>query len=636
MSQPLRPSPVRRVWVRSAIRATRSSPTPPTATTALIAMQRSPAEPNPEFTAASAARSRSASGSTTMWFFAPPRACTRLPCRVPVSYTYWAIAVEPTKDTDWMSGCSSSRSTATLSPWTTLNTPSGSPASFHSSAIHSDADGSCSLGLRTTVLPVAIAMGKNHIGTITGKLNGLMIATGPSGLRTEWTSTLVEAFSVKPPRTSEGTPQAYSTTSWPRETSPRASSRTLPCSAVMIAASSGLRALSSSRKRKSTAVRLAREVSRQRGKAAVAAATGASTSSVVASGTSPMISPVAESVTSPVRPLAPSRRAPSIQCGMEVGMVPLSGVGPPSGSGVVGERGLREVRPGRAGRGPGGGSGCVGVGERPGGEVLADQPADRVEHAGAGLAGLVVPAEDAGGEDAVEVDPGQGGEGLVEVVDAADHVQCRQAELDEVVRVRLQRQLDALPLEDRQQLLHRPPEHRLGELRCLRPAVELRVHRVHAEFDADLDGPLPVADGGLPLHLDRARPAHDRQQRGDAHAGVGQPGLERPDGGGVHPRVLEERDEVLAGRELDPLVAHAGHHVGQLEQRDGAQHLRVQGDPHDCVPPRDSSRTSVRCPERSASTPAAHTAWAAYPSQAPGPSTSPRRAASTQRCSPMS
>ena len=35
--------------------------------------------------AASAAISMSASGSTTMWFFAPPSACTRLPCFVPVS-----------------------------------------------------------------------------------------------------------------------------------------------------------------------------------------------------------------------------------------------------------------------------------------------------------------------------------------------------------------------------------------------------------------------------------------------------------------------------------------------------------------------------------------------------------------------
>ena len=36
----------------------------------------------------------------------------------------------------------------------------------------SDADGSFSLGLSTTVLPAAMASGKNHIGTMAGKLNG--------------------------------------------------------------------------------------------------------------------------------------------------------------------------------------------------------------------------------------------------------------------------------------------------------------------------------------------------------------------------------------------------------------------------------------------------------------------------------
>ena len=50
-----------------------------------IAMQRSPAEPYAAETAASAAISISASGSTIMWFLAPPSAWTRLPCAVPVS-----------------------------------------------------------------------------------------------------------------------------------------------------------------------------------------------------------------------------------------------------------------------------------------------------------------------------------------------------------------------------------------------------------------------------------------------------------------------------------------------------------------------------------------------------------------------
>ncbi len=79
------PSPVLMVAARSAILATNSSAIGPTATQALIAMQRSPAEPNPALTIASAARSRSASGRITAWFFAPPRAWTRLSCAVPVS-----------------------------------------------------------------------------------------------------------------------------------------------------------------------------------------------------------------------------------------------------------------------------------------------------------------------------------------------------------------------------------------------------------------------------------------------------------------------------------------------------------------------------------------------------------------------
>ena len=112
---------------------------------------------------------------------------------------YFAIGVEPTKDTESTCGSVSSVSTASLSPWSTLNTPSGSPASFHSSASQFAVDGSFSDGLRTTVLPVAIATGKNHSGTIAGKLNGEMMAETPTGWRTEWTSMPVDAFSEWPP-----------------------------------------------------------------------------------------------------------------------------------------------------------------------------------------------------------------------------------------------------------------------------------------------------------------------------------------------------------------------------------------------------------------------------------------------------
>ena len=54
-----------------------------------------------------------------------------------------------------------------------------------SSASSSDADGSFSEGLSTNVLPQAIAIGNIHIGTMAGKLNGVMPATTPSGWRIE-------------------------------------------------------------------------------------------------------------------------------------------------------------------------------------------------------------------------------------------------------------------------------------------------------------------------------------------------------------------------------------------------------------------------------------------------------------------
>src|SRR5918995_4740783 len=99
-----------------------------------------------------------------------------------------AIGVEPTKLTAAMPGCSRIASTATLSPWTTLNTPSGTPASLRSSASQIDAEGSFSDGLRTNVFPHASAGAHIHMGTIAGKLNGVIPATTPSGWRIEYTS----------------------------------------------------------------------------------------------------------------------------------------------------------------------------------------------------------------------------------------------------------------------------------------------------------------------------------------------------------------------------------------------------------------------------------------------------------------
>src|SRR5947209_5162511 len=179
------PSPTFTFGIRCLIASMSGWAASPTATTCETAMQRSPAEPYAAETAASAAISMSASGRTIMWFFAPPSAWQRLPFDVAVSYTYLAIGVEPTHGPARMSGCSSTASTATLSPMTTLKTPSGTPASFKSSAVQSDAEGSFSDGFSTNVLPVASAGAHIHMGTMAGKLNGVMPATTPSGWRIE-------------------------------------------------------------------------------------------------------------------------------------------------------------------------------------------------------------------------------------------------------------------------------------------------------------------------------------------------------------------------------------------------------------------------------------------------------------------
>ena len=92
-----------------------------------------------------------------------------------------------------------------------------------------------------------MATGYIHIGTIAGKLNGVMPAHTPSGCRKEKTSTSVEAWSEYSPLSSCGIPQANSITSRPRCTSPAASESTLPCSSETISASAATLALTSSR-----------------------------------------------------------------------------------------------------------------------------------------------------------------------------------------------------------------------------------------------------------------------------------------------------------------------------------------------------------------------------------------------------
>ena len=68
-------------------------------------------------------------------------------------------------------------------PWTTLNTPSGSPASLVMSASRDAVSGAHSGGLSTTVFPAARAGPMRQVASMSGAFQGVMIAVTPPGGR---------------------------------------------------------------------------------------------------------------------------------------------------------------------------------------------------------------------------------------------------------------------------------------------------------------------------------------------------------------------------------------------------------------------------------------------------------------------
>ena len=163
-------------------------------------------------------------------------------------------------------------------------------------------------------LPQARALASIHSGTMTGKLNGVMPATTPSGWRTVCTSTPRDTSVECDPLSRCGMPQANSTFSSPRATSPAASLSTLPCSAVISAARSSRWRSTRSRSRNRAAARWLREVAAHSGTAAAALLTACATSSLSARTTDPDCSPVAGLWTGPTRSEPPGIRFPPIQC----------------------------------------------------------------------------------------------------------------------------------------------------------------------------------------------------------------------------------------------------------------------------------------------------------------------------------
>ncbi len=92
---------------------------------------------------------------------------------------------EPVNVTLSMSGWSTMAWPAVLpKPGTTLSTPGGKPASSAISPILSAVRGVISAGFSTTVQPQASAGAIFHMPIISGKFQGMMAPTTPSGSRT--------------------------------------------------------------------------------------------------------------------------------------------------------------------------------------------------------------------------------------------------------------------------------------------------------------------------------------------------------------------------------------------------------------------------------------------------------------------
>ena len=132
-------------------------------------MQSCPVLINDPATAPWIAASRSASSNTTNGALPPSSSCTRWPCTAAAAITLRPTAVDPVNVTTSTSRCPASAvPTSEPAPVTTLNTPSGSPASLASRASVSVVNGVSSHGLITTVQPAANAGNTFHTAICSG------------------------------------------------------------------------------------------------------------------------------------------------------------------------------------------------------------------------------------------------------------------------------------------------------------------------------------------------------------------------------------------------------------------------------------------------------------------------------------
>ena len=166
-------------------------------------------------------------------------------------------------------------------PWTTLNAPSGNPASWAMSASIEAVSGAHSGGLTTTVFPAASAGAIRHVASINGAFHGVITTATPDGSH--------DTRSANPLKSTSGSPSSSSRSAKNRKfratrgmTEFRIDRSSDPLSRVSTAARSGTRASTPSAIACSTPARSIADVPPQTGNASRAAATAAAASSAPA------------------------------------------------------------------------------------------------------------------------------------------------------------------------------------------------------------------------------------------------------------------------------------------------------------------------------------------------------------------
>ena len=134
----------------------------------------------------------STSGSTIAGSLPPSSSVMRFRSGAAAAATFLPVSTEPVKETLRTAGCVLTHAPSASPPDTTLSTPGGttSRSTSPSASVESGVKGE---GLITTVFPASSAGAIFHEARITGKFQGVMAPTTPSGRRR--TSTRLAASS---------------------------------------------------------------------------------------------------------------------------------------------------------------------------------------------------------------------------------------------------------------------------------------------------------------------------------------------------------------------------------------------------------------------------------------------------------